>query len=135
MRAEAGVRADRGFTLLEVMIALIIAALAVGVLLQGAVGGVRAVQAASGYEEALARARSRLAALDGAPLMPGTRQGDDGAGYHWHERIAQIAATPGGNVTLPVALYAVSVAISWRSGRQNRSVQLDTERLTATPAR
>lgn len=121
-------RAERGFTLLEVIIALIIAAFALGVLLQNAVGGVRAVQAATSYEEALAHARSRLAALDGAPLLPSDRQGDDGGGYHWHERIVQTATIPATSSSPAVGLFAVSVAISWGSDGQRRSVQLDTER-------
>ncbi|MBV9735695.1 MAG: prepilin-type N-terminal cleavage/methylation domain-containing protein [Acidisphaera sp.] len=128
-------RAERGFTLLEVIIALVIAALALGALLQSAVSGLAGVQAATSYEEAIARARSRLAALDGSPLATGDRQGDDGGGYHWHERILQVAQAPAGAGTAMPALYAVSVAISWQSRGGSRSVQLDTERTAAAGGR
>src|SRR5438309_8766157 len=83
-----------GFTLLEVLIAFIIASLALAVLAQSGVSSLRSIQNAARYEEALARARSRLAlALHGAPLVPGDHQGDDGGGYRWRVRIAPISST------------------------------------------
>ena len=60
-------RTDRaaGFTLLEALIAFAILALALTALLQGTLSGLHATQAAGRTEEALARARSRLAGRDG----------------------------------------------------------------------
>ncbi len=127
-------RVDReaGFTLLEALIAFAIAALALAALLQGALAGLRATQAASRTEEALARARSRLAALEAAPVAPADRRGDDGGGFAWRLRVAP-EATSGG-----LTLYAVSVAVAWRDGGTQREVRLETQRLgpsAAGPAR
>ena len=123
-------RADRageaGFTLLEALIAFVIAALALAALLQGALTGLRATEAASRTEEALARARSRLAALDAAPLAPADRRGDDGGGFAWRLRVVP-EATSGG-----LTLYAVSVAVGWRDGGTPREVRLETQRLGAS---
>ena len=71
-----------GFSLLEVMIALVIAGLALGAVFRAAAEGSRATSAAAHYQEAISRARSHL---DGtaAYLVPGEQEGDDGAGFHW----------------------------------------------------
>ena len=120
MRAD---RREAGFTLLEALIAFAIAALALAALLQGALTGLRATQAATRTEEALARARSRLAALEGAPIAPADRRGDDGGGFAWRLRVAP-AATSGG-----LTLYDVTVAVGWRDGGTAREVRLETRRL------
>ena len=74
-------RDERGFLLLEVLIAFIIAILALGVLFRATGDGLRASQQAQDYEEAVVRARSHLAmATRGGSLMPGTWNGDDGGG-------------------------------------------------------
>ena len=53
---------ERGFTLLEVLIAFVIAALALGVLFQGTAGSLGSVRVSGQYQEALSRARSHLEA-------------------------------------------------------------------------
>ena len=124
---------DAGFTLLEVLVAFAIAALALGVLFEGAVGGIRSTRVADRTDEALSRAQSHLAAVgEGIPLGPGTQGGDDGGGYRWSVRIRTIRATSTG--TMRVILYAVQVTESWGEGLEGddgggRSVVLRTERL------
>ncbi len=120
MRADRG---EAGFTLLEALIAFAIAALALAALLQGALTGLRAAQAATRTEEALARARSRLAALEATPIAPADRSGDDGGGFAWRLRVVP-AATSGG-----LTLYNVTVAVGWRDGGTPREVRLETQRL------
>ena len=122
-------RADRsaGFTLLEALVAFAILALALTALLQGTLGGLRSTQAAGRTEEALARARSRLAALEAAPIRAGDQRGEDGGGFAWRTRIVP-AESLGGRT-----LYAVSVSIAWRDGDMPREVRLETQRLDATP--
>ncbi|MCB8883203.1 prepilin-type N-terminal cleavage/methylation domain-containing protein [Acidisoma cellulosilytica] len=133
--------ADAGFTLLEVLVAFIIASLAFAVLAGAALDGMRSASLSNRYQEALTRARSHLAAI-GPALQPSDRQGDEGDGFHWHVRIVQLAsapvilALPGGNARPSAAhatLYAISVGMSWGEHRR-RQVELDSERVGTTSA-
>lgn len=116
---------DAGFTLLETMIALAIAGLALAALGRGTLDGLTLSQTAGRYEEAVARAQSRLAGIGPAP-QAGDRQGDDGGGYHWHVRMVPVATA---RTVPPTALYAVSVAISWEENGARRVIDLETERM------
>jgi general secretion pathway protein I len=124
---------EHGFTLLEVLIAFVIAAIALGVMFKVAVGSLQASRTSSRYEEAVVRARSHLAmATHGGSLMPGEWSGDDGGGYQWHIHVtplARTAVTSSGGPSTSLELYAVSVWISWSEGSATREVRLDTEQI------
>ena len=124
---------DDGFTLLEVLVAFLIAALALGVLFRAAVEGQTESGIAARYQEALSRARSHLAAEAAGPPRAGDQSGDDGGGFRWRLRTVQLqegAPTPNGPAP---ALFAVGVAVSWAAGGRERSVQLDTRRVGLAP--
>ena len=138
MVAEHGSQ-DSGFTLLEVVVALAIAALAIVGLFQAASGGLLAVNTAGRVEEAVQRAQSHLAAVGrSAALIQGEFTDDDGGGYHWRLRARPVAtrqvAAADGNPTAPVlaTLFDVEVAISWPGRSGERSVVLKTMRLGPT---
>ena len=137
MRTEA--RADRGFTLIEVLVAVAIAAIALAALYQGTLGGLGAARASGQVQDATSRARSRLAALHGAPITPGDQQGDDGGFYRWRTRIVPLATAPvarGDAATVAAgpfaALYAATVWITWNDGAA-REVRLDTQLVDTAP--
>ena len=127
-RAEAG-----GFTLLEVLVAFAIAAIALAALFQAATGGLRAVATSGQYEQALARARSRIAAVGAGALVAGTQSGQDAEGFSWRVRIAPLATAPTGHAGSAVVLYAVTADVSWQEGGASRSVRLGTERVGPAP--
>jgi len=110
------------------LVAFAIAAIALSALLQGTLTGLRSTQLAGRTEEALARARSRLASLEGRAIAAVDQRGEDGGGFSWRLRIVPEAS--GGGVTL----YGVSVAVGWRDGAAPREVRLDTQRLGAAAA-
>ena len=118
-------RSADGFTLIEVLVAFIIAGLALAVLVHAGVEGLRASSLSARYQEALARAQSHLAAAVDAS-QPGDRQGDEGDGFHWHVRTVPLAHITTSNG--PATLLGVSVAISW-GPPPGRSVHLDTEQV------
>ncbi len=137
MHPDGSGRQD-GFTLLEVLVAFIIAALALAALFSGGLGGLRAAAVSGRYTEAVSRAQSHLAAAGiGDALSPGDRQGDEGNGFHWHVRITPTATAtpvPGAVRGTPVlTLYVVRASVSWAEDGLTRSVELDTMRTAPAP--
>ena len=132
--AMASRRAD-GFTLMEVIVALAIAALGLGAMMSATGLGQKSVVTADRYIEATRRAQTHLAAIASATdIVPGEKSGDDGDGFSW--RVKTVAAgthvpttAPGAAAPQPVTLYDVAVTISWPDLRSVKSVTLNTERL------
>lgn len=130
-------RRQRGFTLLEVVVALVIAGIAAMVLMQAAGAGLHASSTASLVDQALVRARSRLAAATyGTRLVPGDTRGDDGGGFRWRLRVTPVANAsvrpigligPRAASSVPVVLYGVTVWIAWDDSGTERQIRLDTE--------
>ncbi|MCQ8279333.1 prepilin-type N-terminal cleavage/methylation domain-containing protein [Acetobacteraceae bacterium KSS8] len=125
--------AQAGFTLLEVLVAFVIAALALGALFGGALGGLRAEHTADRMQEALSRARSHLATVGhGVALRPATEEGEDGSGFRWRIAITPAetsAAQTGAASATRLALYHVVVTEFWPQEGGERSIVLRTERL------
>jgi len=132
-------RAEAGFALLETLVAFVIAALALAVLYNAGLNGLRSTAMAAQYEEAVSRANSRLTLAEHAsPLMAGDWRGDDGGGFAWHVHVAPIASTAvqpvmaltlPGSASFPLTLYAITVWIGWHDGDAKREVRLDTQQI------
>ena len=127
----------QGFVLLEVLIAFIITILAVGLMIGVSSDAMRGTRTSARYQEATVRAQSRLAAVAdaGIPIL-GEREGDDGGGFHWHERVTALRTDSNhadDKAAMPITLYGISVWITWRDGIATRSVDLNTQRAAAAP--
>lgn len=143
-------RARTGFTLLEVLIAFIIAALALGVMFGAILGGMRAAVDAGRVEEALSLARSRLAlasfAVGSGAAAAGEQRGEEGRGFRWTTAVvpvADVASRAGvemvgvvNNRTRPRAeLYAITVTVAWPGEARAHEVRLATARLVKRAVR
>jgi general secretion pathway protein I len=125
MNGECTSKSD-GFTLLEVVVALAIAAVALVGLFQAGSGGLFAVDTAT-------RAQSHLAAVGrDAALVEGDFTDDDGGGYRWRLRVRPVATrqvlAARGNANATETLFDVEVAILWAGRSGDRSVVLKTLR-------
>jgi general secretion pathway protein I len=131
---------NAGFTLLEVIVAFIIAALALSALFGGGLAGLTSTATSARYQEALARAESHLAAAasEGA-LAASDRQGDEGGNFHWRVRVTVAAVAgpvPDAPAGSPVpALYDITVQESWPGRDRSRVVTLQTRRAGTAPGR
>ncbi len=135
---------DSGFTLLEVLIAFVIAALAIGVLYGGTTTGLDATAISARYDEAVSLARSHLDTVGrGSAIALQETSGADGDNFTWHLRIRQAGSRPlqlsdqdRANDIKPASaiLYDVVVTESWKVGGQERHVTLATRRIDVKTA-
>jgi general secretion pathway protein I len=130
--------AERGFTLLEVLVAFIIAALALSLMFRGGAAGLAATGAAQRYQDALSRAQSHLATLGhGVALAPASQQGDDGSGFTWSLRIVPLANAAASRqpadavhgAAARLTLYEAEVVESWAAPQGRRDIRLTTQRV------
>ena len=134
-------RREAGFTLLEILVAFVIAAMALSVLFSGGLQGLETGRAAARTDEAVARAQSRLAALcHGTTLQPGAKSGDDGGGFAWSSQVRPAGSTvvlrgdpedPKPPQPLRVTLFDVSISMAWEGGSHRRGVTLTTQCLNS----
>jgi general secretion pathway protein I len=100
-----------GFTLLEILVALVIFALSFGVLAQIIQTGLRQSAGAQSLAGATLLARSELARVGTeVPLQIGRSEGETEDGMRWQTEI-EVVEGPDENQSL--ALYQVQVTVAW----------------------
>jgi len=122
---------ERGFSLLEVLVALSVLALSLGVLMQIFSSAMRGVTLAEHYSKATLIAQSRLAAVGTEyPAEPGSYSGDEG-GFRWIVNLSPspVAVPATGSATPLVELLDVRVGVVWAEGERERSVAVDSLRV------
>lgn len=143
---------QRGFSLLEVMLAFALMASALGILIAILGGGLGQVRNATDASEATLHAQSLLDELGVLePILPGTREGESKDGrYRWTLEISEAedpapvaavdpAAVPEESVGLQIAgeplLYRIQLDVAWGEEGDTRSLRFTTlrARLPSTP--
>jgi general secretion pathway protein I len=121
---------DGGFTLLEVLVAMVILSVAVVTLIQLASQGLRLLRVSGEHQDAvmLADRLARSADVSGERVDTGHE-----GGFSWERRtkLVVVPADPAPIGTDAPRLLALSVAVKWGSGR---SVELSTLRLAQSTA-
>jgi general secretion pathway protein I len=118
MRSQAS-WSQRGFSLVEVIVALAIVALMLGAVYQVATGSVRSTERTDNYLRALTTAQSVLAQVSAQPVLQvGTTLGSSG-GVAWSRSIKPYSAPA---PTPETRLYQVTVSAM----RQGSKVELET---------
>ena len=83
---------DEGFTLLEVLVALVVLATTVVAVLQLFGGGLRLARTAGDHADAALLASAKLADLESGPLTEGATEGIEGP-YRWIRRVSLAPAS------------------------------------------
>jgi general secretion pathway protein I len=128
----------RGFTLIEVLVAFAILALALGVLLQVFSGGLENARVSEAYTTAGLLAESKLAALGAEePLAEGQSTGRFDDRFRWRVDVRPYEEAgrsgPADPDAWPVSAFEVVVTVSWDEADEERSVSLSTLRLAPKP--
>ncbi len=123
---------EAGLSLLELLVALAIMALAMGTLYRVLGANVRNVGMLQDQHKALLLAKSLLSAKD-AVDESGWNESGETAGYVWQVRSqpysqASMQAQPGA-----ARLFAIQIDISWTDGGQLRNIELHTLRPQRLP--
>lgn len=123
-------RTSAGFTLLEVLIAMVILSVAVVGLIQTASQGLRLLKVSSDHQEAVALGDRLVRAVDSP--VEGMDSGQEGQ-FSWERRV-RVVAVPD-ELSPPSSsspqLLALSVAVRWSNGRTVEVATLRTVQGTA----
>ena len=111
MRHSREHEGDGGFTLVEILVALVVFALAFGVLAQIMQTGLRQSMVARSLAGATMLARSELARVGiEVPLQVGAVEGESEDGLHWQTEIELLVEA---SEDQSLALYQVQVTVAW----------------------
>jgi general secretion pathway protein I len=138
---KTSMRHVRGFSLLEVIAAILLLAITFGALMEVAGGSIRLSQSAAQYTQAALWARSLLDtrfALD--PIQPGMSEGRFDDHYRWRLQVMPWAApgvTPAANANA-MQMYQLNLDVMWGSAPFERAAHFSTLRIgspnNATPS-
>jgi general secretion pathway protein I len=144
VKPGAGPRRQRGFSLIEVLVAFAILAVSLGVLLQIFSRASLTTAASVQYSRAASLASARLDAVGTAiPLEPGTVSGEPEDGLAWELAMVPIEGGEAGFAEIglvmesglgfipPAIPYRVVASVLWRDGDRVRRLTLATLRLGA----
>lgn len=124
-------RRCRAYTLIEVLVAMMILALALTVIFRIFGGGLNKISIASDYARAVMIAESVLAATGNTEILrPGESSGSLFEKYRWTRTVRPYQADgEPAYENLPLNVYRVSVVVEWPASNGDRSLDLSTLKL------
>ncbi|MEZ5572078.1 MAG: prepilin-type N-terminal cleavage/methylation domain-containing protein [Halioglobus sp.] len=121
---SAGRYKSAGFSLLEMVVALLILALALGTLYRAASGATRNVRIDERYAYGVELASSLLADNGMVPNSGVNISGETSSGFHWYVKTQAVAI--GQNSMWKDLLHEIEVGVSWVDGQKQREVVLNS---------
>ena len=129
LRKRHRMRRDRGFTLVEVVVAIAILALMAGVIFRVNSDSIRNIHRADALADASALAQSLVAKVGiEIPLREGETRGQSGAGLQWRMQMKRYGDAAD-RAQWPLAAYTVTAEVTLRDGPDTQPVALMTLRL------
>ena len=119
-------RANRGFSLLETLVAFSVATLALGVIFQIYAKGTTAVTRAKDFAHAVTIAQSRIAGIAVVNDNEYSFSGVSEDKYAWSAKVDEYADDSTAEVDSPLHLQWVEVEVQWHDGGATRSFKLRT---------
>ena len=117
---------DRGFTLIEVLTAVTVMSIVLGLVIALFGGGLRSVRTAQGYSRALLLAEKKLDEGILIEDIASYESESSGAvdGYGWEMSVSPFTQEPDSGLVKEEGLYRVDVRVHWKDGLKNKEVAL-----------
>jgi len=126
-----------GYTLIEVLVAMVILALSLTVLLRIFSGGLRNISVSEDYARAILIAEAKLESTGTeSVLAPGSSDGIAGQKFRWTQTIEAYLPYSGiGTIQVPLDAYTVTIEVQWPHADRMRRVSLSGIKLAAARRR
>jgi len=124
-------RQQRGFTLIEILVAFMILAMSLTVIFRIFSGGLRNVALSEDYARAVLVAESQLSTVGiSEPLERGVTSGEWGERFRWQRVIEHYQPwEQDKELTTPLLAYQVTVKVDWEHTGRTRQITLSSVRL------
>ncbi len=123
---------DKGFTLIEVVVATAILGIALTVIIELFAGGLRLARVSKEYTKAVNYANTKMEEVASQQtLEEGTTEGEFDETYRWRVTMNKVNLLPGDRpweVKPPIELFRIKVDVLWKPGSKERSVVTETHR-------
>jgi general secretion pathway protein I len=128
-----GMRDRKGFTLIEVLVAVVLLGIGLTIILELFSGGLRSVRLSEEYTRAVWYGREKMEEmLVSRELSEGVTEGTFDPSYSWKIEVKKsnplIGQGEEGTTTLPIELYQIIVTVTWPSGARQRSLEIESLR-------
>jgi general secretion pathway protein I len=126
-------RFDKGFTLIEVVVALAILGVGLTVIIELFSGGLRLGRASMEYTKAVNYARMKMEEMAVKPAVEeGTQEGEsDDKTFRWQigvKKVDLLSIDKSIDYKPPVELFQVKIDVFWKSGSKEKSTSVESLR-------
>jgi general secretion pathway protein I len=122
----------RGFTLIEVVVALAISGVALIIIVELFSGGLRLARASKEYTKAVNYARMKMEEMAfKQTLKEGSEEGEFNDTFRWEVAVKRVNLIPVEKTTElkpTIEFFQIQVNIIWKSGSKERSTRIETYR-------
>jgi general secretion pathway protein I len=132
-------RGERGFTLLEIVVAIAILGIGLVVIIELFGGGLRLERTSEEYTKAVGYARMKMEEVYLAKsLEEGIQAGEFDRDYRWQMELRRVELIPSRGIDTsyrpPVELYWVRIDVVWKSGFKENKAWVESYRALKTEA-
>jgi general secretion pathway protein I len=121
---------DRGFTLIETLVAISILAISLVIILQLFSGGLKSSRLSDEYTRGIFHAREKMdEILLAGELTEGIINGEFGDGFKWKAEALRFSIEEAKDVKLPFRAFNIKVDVMWDAGGQAKRFTISAMKL------